>query len=210
MFTVSKLSGLMPLSLSKYSSRTFTQWCKDYFGPFGPFVDHTFREPMQASLIQLRQTVEVYERQATNEKWGELWRVRADVTELDVLAKAALDRQKSRSTYFKGMERFSTVALEYSKLLDVVMNQCPEYVSLAWGVTKLLLVANINHSKLKQNVESHLVSIGGQLGLVNQLIAYSPTEKMVEYEASEHYWLHVLTLAPSGLWLLYMQAFPNF
>ena len=136
---------------------------------------------MQTSLISLRQTVEVYERQATNEKWGELWQVRSDVAELDTLARAALDKQQSRKTIFKGMERFSTVALEYSKLLDVVMNQSPEYVSLAWGVTKLLLVANINHSKLKENVELHLVSIGEQLGLVNQLIAYSPTDKMVEY-----------------------------
>lgn len=41
-------------------------------------------------------------------------------------------------------------------------------------------MANINHSKLKENVESHLISIGEQLGLVNQLISYSPTEKMVE------------------------------
>ena len=136
---------------------------------------------MQTSLISLRQTVEVYERQATNEKWGELWQVRADVAELDTLARAALDKQQSRKTIFKGMERFSTVALEYSKLLDVVMNQSPEYVSLAWGITKLLLVANINYSKLKENVELHLVSIGEQLGLVNQLIAYSPTDKMVEY-----------------------------
>lgn len=147
---------------------------------------------MQTSLTYLRQTVEEYEKQASNEKWGELWQVRADVAELDTLAKAALDQQKSRKTLFKGMERFSTVALEYSKLLDVVMNQCPEYVSLAWGVTKLLLVANINHSRLQQNIELHLVSIGEQLGLVNQLITYSPTDKMVEYEASNYCWLHVL------------------
>lgn len=135
---------------------------------------------MQTSLTQLRQTVEVYERQASAERWGQLWQIQADVTELDTLARAALDKQKSGKTPFKGLERFSTVALEYSKLLDVVMNQCPEYVTLAWGVTKLLLVANINHTKLKQNVESHLISIGEQLGLVNQLIAYSPTETMVE------------------------------
>lgn len=160
---------------------------------------------MQTSLIQLRQTVKVYEKQASDEQWGELWRIQADVTELDTLARAALDKQKSRKTTFKGLERFSTVALEYSKLLDVVMNQCPEYVGLAWGVTKLLLVANINHSKLKQNVESHLIFIGEQLGLVNQLIAYSPTDKMVEYGATKRCWLHVLIFASSGLLLLYMR-----
>ena len=165
---------------------------------------------MQTSLINLRQTVQVYEKQATNEKWGELWRIRADVAELDTLAKAALNKQQSRKTILKGMERFSTVALEYSKLLDVVMNQCPEYVALAWGVVKLLLVANINHSKLKQNVESHLVSIGEQLGLVNQLIAYSPTDKMVEYGASQCNRINLLILVSLGLSLLYMRASPNF
>ena len=82
---------------------------------------------MQASLTHLRQTVEAYEKQASNEKWGELWQVRADVTELDTLAKAALDQHKSRKTLSKGMERFSTVALEYSKLLDVVRSRlCPQ------------------------------------------------------------------------------------
>ena len=91
-----------------------------------------------------------------------------------------------------------------------VMNQCPEYVALAWGVTKLLLVANINHSRLKQNIESHLISIGEQLGLVNQLITYSPTDKMVEYEASDFCQSHVLILSSLGLWLLYMRASQNF
>ena len=140
---------------------------------------------MQTSLTQLRQTVEVFERQASAEKWGELWQIQADVKELDTLARAALDKVKSGRTPCKGLERFSTVALEYSKLLDVVVNQCPEYVTLAWGVTKLLLVANINHATLKQNVESHLISIGEHLGLVNQLIAYSPTETMIEYDVIE-------------------------
>ena len=165
---------------------------------------------MQTSLIKLRQTVQVYEKQASDEKWGELWRIERDVTELNTLARAALNKKRSRKTPFKGLERFSTVALEYSKLLDVVMNQCPEYVALAWGVTKLLLVANINHSKLRHNVESHLISIGEQLGLVNQLIAYSPTDKMVEYDVMGLCELQILTFAPSGLWLLYMRTSPSF
>jgi hypothetical protein len=33
-----------------------------------------------------------------------------------------------------GLSKFTAVAFEYSKLLDVVMNQAPEYASLAWGV----------------------------------------------------------------------------
>lgn len=45
---------------------------------------------------------------------------------------------------------------------------------------KVLLVANINNAKLKQNVEQYLVKIGEQLGLVNQLIYSVPTGKMIE------------------------------
>ena len=165
---------------------------------------------MQASMTQLRQTVEAYEKQASNEKWGELWRIQADVEELDTMAREILEKQRFRRTPCKGLERFSTVALEYSKLLDVVMNQCPEYVALAWGVMKLLLVANINHSRLKQNIESHLISIGEQLGLVNQLIAYAPTDKMVEYETLEWFQSHMLIqFTPLGLWLCSMRASPG-
>ena len=165
---------------------------------------------MQATLTQLRQTLEAYEKQASSEKWGELWRIQADVKELDTLAREVLEKQRPRKTPCKGLERFSTVALEYSKLLDVVMNQCPEYVALAWGVMKLLLVANINHSRLKQNIESHLISVGEQLGLVNQLIAYAPTDKMVEYETLENSKSFMLTpFTPSGLWLYSMRVFPS-
>ena len=35
---------------------------------------------------------------------------------------------------------------------QVLMNHWPEYVSLAWGTIKVLLVANINNAKLKQKV----------------------------------------------------------
>ena len=60
------------------------------------------------------------------------------------------------------------------------MNQAPEYVILAWGAMKILLVANVNPARLKQNVEKFLIHINNQFGLVNQLTCYSPTEKMVE------------------------------
>lgn len=44
----------------------------------------------------------------------------------------------------------------------------------------MLLVANINNALLKQKVEQHLVKIGEQLDLVNQLIYSVPTAKMIE------------------------------
>ena len=133
---------------------------------------------MRHSLHGLREAAEQYERQATQHHWDELRTARGNITELESLAaKAVIKKQKSSST---GMERFSSVALEYSKLLDVVMNGCPEYASLVWGIMKLLLFANIAHAKLKANVENHLISIGEQTGLITQFVYYNPTEKMAE------------------------------
>ncbi|KAL9613211.1 MAG: hypothetical protein Q9167_002227 [Letrouitia subvulpina] len=131
------------------------------------------------SMLGLRDAAEGYEKHATQRQWDELLVARADVAELGQIAAAANERKGNKKSP-TGMEKFCTVALEYSKLLDVVMNQCPEYASLAWGVTKLLLVANINHSRLKENVERYLISIGEQSALVNQFIIYNPTEKMAE------------------------------
>lgn len=135
---------------------------------------------MQDSIISLRESVDSYEKEAGKDQLGDLLRVRADLTELTKLASTALKKEHLKTPGLTGLEKFSTVALEYSKLLDVVMNQSPEYACLAWGVIKLLLVANVNHAKLKQNVEIHLLKIGNQLGLVNQLMYYMPTEKIVE------------------------------
>ena len=139
---------------------------------------------MQDSIIKLRECVDSYEKEAGKEQLGDLLGVRvADLAELTKLANTALAKDHLKTPGLNALEKFSTVALEYSKLLDVVMNQSPEYACLAWGVIKLLLVANINHAKLKQNVETHLLRIGGQLGLVNQLMYYMPTEKIVEVVA---------------------------
>lgn len=135
---------------------------------------------MQDALFSLRESVDSYEKKAGIAQLGDFLGARADLTELANLAGSALEREHLKNPGLKSLEKFSTVALEYSKLLDVVLNQSPEYASLAWGIIKFLLVANINHAKLKQNVETNLVRIGDQLGLVNQLMYYMPTEKMVE------------------------------
>lgn len=135
---------------------------------------------MQDALVSLRESVGSYEKKVGIEQLGDYLGARADLTELANLAGSALEKEHLKKPGLKSLEKFSTVALEYSKLLDVVLNQSPEYASLAWGIMKFLLVANINHAKLKQNVEMNLIRIGDQLGLVNQLMYYMPTEKMVE------------------------------
>ena len=136
---------------------------------------------MRHSLLGLREAAQRYEKYATQHRWDELLVVRKNIADLEKLASQSA-ASEGTTRFARGMERFCSVALEYSKLLDVVMsgNQLPEYAGLAWGIMKVLLCANINHSKLKENVERYLISIGEQSALVNQFVYYSPTEKMAE------------------------------
>lgn len=138
------------------------------------------RAPVLDSIESLRKSVEAYDKGADENEWEKLSRTHEDIVGLKRRATGASHNVNTKGEKPTATGNFSSVALEYSKLLDVLMNHCPEYVSLAWGTMKILLVANINNAKLKQKVEQHLVKIGEQLDLVNQLIYSVPTVKMIE------------------------------
>jgi hypothetical protein len=140
------------------------------------------QEALRKSADILRESVADYQEVATRQQWTDLLKVHADVGELGKLADT-LRKRKSKGNENEsvdGLSKFSTVALEYSKMLDVVMNQSPEYAGLAWGAIRLLLVAHTNHSKLKHAVEHYLIQFGQEFGVMNQLMNSHPTKKMVE------------------------------
>lgn len=147
----------------------------------------TVQPTMGESWKKLQKDVAKSQEVVKEKKWEDLMVTRADVTkELDKLARKAeerkqkLEKGRKRAKGRRIWNEFCEVALEYSKLLDVVMNSCPPYVAATWGVMKILLVANINSAKLKEQVEVWLIEIGNQLGIVNQYLCFSPTEGMVE------------------------------
>ena len=139
------------------------------------------RDSVRHSVLSLREAVERFEKYATQHRWDELLFVRENIADLKKLAFQSVASEGS-TKFTRGLENFCSVALEYSKLLDVVMggNQIPEFAGLAWGIMKVLLCANINHSKLKENIERCLISIGKKCALVDQIVHYSPTEIMAE------------------------------
>lgn len=92
------------------------------------------RKSLQNSVAGLRESVEIYKKEADpieleklNQSYQEVEALRRTATDLST--KASPKRAASTA-----IADFSSVALEYAKLLDVLMNQCPEYVSLAWYV----------------------------------------------------------------------------
>jgi hypothetical protein len=74
----------------------------------------------------------------------------------------------------------SETAYEYAKILDVMVGQAPEYVALAYGAVKILLVAQINYEDVKQNTESYMEKIRTKFQIVGHLTSYIPAARLVE------------------------------
>jgi len=98
------------------------------------------QEGLQQSIAALRSSVAEYEREASTQEWKDLLKIHGDIQELGQLAESSQNKSSSKELEESadGLSKFTTVALEYSKLLDVVMNQTPEYAALAWGVRPVL------------------------------------------------------------------------
>ena len=137
----------------------------------------------QGALRELKRSADEYQTQAQQDKWEDVLLVQADRSELIHLAEEAsklttLDSNVS-SKYSGGLSKFGTVALEYSKMLEVVVQQSPEYANLAWGIVRLLLVGYTSHKKLKSLIEQRIISFGESLGFVNEVMLRMPSRKMV-------------------------------
>jgi hypothetical protein len=94
-------------------------------------------ESLKESARALRSSFSDYEKEATRQQWTDLLKVNADVTEFGKLVESSNSKKSKKAGQdesMDGLTKFTTVALEYSKMLDVVMNQSPEYAGLAWGV----------------------------------------------------------------------------
>lgn len=78
-----------------------------------------------------------------------------------------------------GLSTTSAVAYEYVKILDVMVGQAPEYVGLAYGAIKILLVAQVNNEEVKEKVNGYLDQIQLKFEIIDHLTAYMPSSRLV-------------------------------
>lgn len=74
----------------------------------------------------------------------------------------------------------SETAYDYVQILDIMVGQFPEFVALAYGAVKILLVASVNHQEMKQNVETYLLKIKTKFDMIDHLTCYIPTARLVD------------------------------
>lgn len=78
-----------------------------------------------------------------------------------------------------GLSATSAVAYEYVKILDVMVGQAPEYVGLAYGAIKIVLVAQVNNEEVKEKVKGYLDQIQLKFEIIDHLTAYMPSSRLV-------------------------------
>lgn len=82
-------------------------------------------------------------------------------------------------TVKSGMRAASETAWEHVQILDVMVSQAPEYVSLAYSAVKILLVVQVNYEEMKQNVEGYMDKIKTTFQMIDHLTTYQPIERLV-------------------------------
>jgi hypothetical protein len=104
-----------------------------------------------ARVLQILQTNSSASSKVPGQDWLKKKHTIADVQEEIKKAQEKYHLRAKDSRTRKWLSRFSSGVLYYGQIMDVLVQHHPEYVSLAWGTTKLLFV-----------VSSRNLSLGGQ------------------------------------------------
>ena len=144
---------------------------------------------MKDSEVQLKSRVDGFLELATTSEQKELKEARDQLWTLMRKAKSRDDErnptivdgaEKPVSQRFKeGYNSFLQSGYELSKHLDLFVGQAPEYVSLAWGAIKILMVVQISNEELKAGVHSNLKLLVGKFDLVDHLPEFMPQRNLI-------------------------------
>jgi hypothetical protein len=158
---------------------------------------------MQNSEAKLKRRIEHFSSLATPSELNELDNARH---QLWTLMKAAKSKDDGKNPNYSGVEvptnqrfkigynSFLQSGYELSKHLDLFVGQAPEYVSLAWGAIKILMVVQISNEELKKSVHSNLELLVRKFDLVDHLPDFIPQQNLVNAVA-EAYGLFLTFLA---------------
>ncbi|KAK3325263.1 hypothetical protein B0H66DRAFT_599433 [Apodospora peruviana] len=125
------------------------------------YLKHEFRyKPQAIAWIEGRQSL--------NE-------IRIETQHVEAQYRAASAPKK---TVLHCVRRISAWIMMYGQVLDVLAQNHPEYVSLAWGAAKFLLMGVLNHETLNTNISRALEDIANVLPRMELHAKLYPTERM--------------------------------
>ncbi|KAI1820845.1 hypothetical protein F4861DRAFT_34762 [Xylaria intraflava] len=138
-------------------------------------------EPAQAAF---KEALQIFKQRLTNDPAKKT--IASDLTNStlgDVLntvlaAKRRYESTSSESKLREGLVAFSQRLLYYGNIMDVLIQQHPEYVSLAWGAMKFIFGAVVEHERTATTIVGALCDISDSLPSVELSLALYPTSVM--------------------------------
>lgn len=154
-------------------------------------LDVTANPSLRNKFEQLQLAVNEYNIAATHEKREvvikngcELQDVLAQANALQEVRSSNKDAKSLNSNVQAGLQQFCKTTLHYAAVMDTLAQHHPEWVSLAWGTMKLLLMIPIEYQKVKEGIFNNLGRIGSKLELVSLLLSFYPFERMTNAAAA--------------------------
>lgn len=150
-------------------------------------LTNTCRSCIRESKGELKQRLADFHKEASPQEQSLLEESRSKVSEIKERvenASATLKSEASLSGKLKSAWRSTNeVAYEYIKILDVMVGQAPEYVGLAYGAVKIILVVQINHQEVKQKCKDYLEQIKVKFDIIDHLTSYITSSQLVNLVA---------------------------
>ncbi|KAF5980922.1 hypothetical protein FCOIX_4568 [Fusarium coicis] len=94
----------------------------------------------------------------------------------DAFAKYEAKSEASKTR--KWLQKASESICHYGQVLDVFVQHHPEYVSLAWGLMKVMFISVINHGETLKLLSKSLFEVAQRLPRIEHLSALYPTKNM--------------------------------
>ncbi|KAF2093915.1 hypothetical protein NA57DRAFT_61131 [Rhizodiscina lignyota] len=131
-----------------------------------------------------QEAVALFKRELTHDECKRIWlddkASMYDVQLAIVHAQAEYEKSSKKSKAKIWLARCSSTIMHYGNVLDVLVQQSPEYVSLIWGAMKFLFTAVLNHEELLAEVSKAVSRIADVLPRAELHINLYPTPRMKE------------------------------
>ncbi|KAF2195112.1 hypothetical protein K469DRAFT_3844 [Zopfia rhizophila CBS 207.26] len=101
-----------------------------------------------------------------------------DVLKTVAAAQTIYENSKQDSKMRERLRRFTKVVHYYGNIMDMLVQHHPEYVALAWGSMKFLLVTFLNHDATISALAKGLCKIGNALPRLQLAAVLYPTARM--------------------------------
>ncbi|KAL1877958.1 hypothetical protein Daus18300_002312 [Diaporthe australafricana] len=110
--------------------------------------------------------------------------------EINERAKSCSAVSENEGSFFKRVKDMwretNEVAYGYVQILDVMVGQAPEYVGLAYGAVKIILVVQINHEEVKKKAKDYLEQVQLKFQIIDHLTSYIPSAHLVTLVAQAY------------------------